>query len=90
MCGKCVRAVETPRGDAGDDRPMPGNDSCPRFPLRRAFVVQFTSSSGAKADRYAGRVEHVVSGRGGRFRSRDELLRLMATLLQRDSDEETQ
>lgn len=61
-------------------------DDLPRFPSGRAFVVQFASGSDIDADRYVGRVEHVVSGRGERFASRDELLRFMARILRDGPD----
>lgn len=61
-------------------------DDAPRFPSGGAFVVQFATGADIEADRYVGRVEHVVSGRGERFATRDELLRFMARIL-RDGPE---
>ncbi len=93
MCGKCVRFVGT-RGPGRRDartvrqpNPAPASQG-PRFPSRRAFVVQFANGGDPEAGRYVGRVEHVVSGRGRRFRSRAELLRFMATMLRDLSNNE--
>jgi hypothetical protein len=40
---------------------------------RLAFVVQFRTGSGGITTSYAGRVEHMTSGRAGHFRSQTEL-----------------
>jgi hypothetical protein len=53
--------------DAGHDRGS-GPDRQVSLPAERSFVVQFRAGSGADRDgSWAGRVEHVVSGRAARF-----------------------
>jgi hypothetical protein len=47
------------------------------LPAWKAFVVQFSRESGAEADVFAGRVEHLSSGRRVRFVSRQELLTIL-------------
>jgi len=46
-----------------------------------AFVVHLTCATGEPADQAHGRVEHVTTGRAGRFDSADELLRFMRQTL---------
>ena len=46
-----------------------------------AFVIQFETGTDFERDRVSGRIEHVLSGRTARFRSRDELLSAFALLL---------
>jgi len=48
------------------------------LPAELAFVVRFGTGNGE-----AGRVEHVVSGRGARFVNRDELLAFINETLAR-------
>lgn len=55
------------------DRPDPSV-----LPAELAFVVRFGSGS-----RDAGRVEHVVSGRGARFGNREQLLAFINETLAR-------
>ena len=47
----------------------------------RAFVVQFRAETEVKRGRYAGRVEHVVSGRATHFASLEELLAFIGQVL---------
>jgi hypothetical protein len=47
----------------------------------RAFVVQFREEPEAVRERFAGRVEHMVSGRAVRFHSPEELLAFFAQVL---------
>jgi hypothetical protein len=49
------------------------DESAPLSP-HRAFVIQFRSGTTAESGKFAGRVEHVVSGRATRFCSLAELL----------------
>jgi hypothetical protein len=44
------------------------------LPARRAFVVQFSAQRQVELGRFAGRVEHVVSGPARRFQTLEELL----------------
>jgi hypothetical protein len=56
------------------------SQSQPSLPTNRAFVVQFrTQPTGASA--YAGRVEHLESGRVARFQPMEELLVFMIQVL---------
>lgn len=47
----------------------------------RAFVVQFQAETKAARQRYAGRVEHVVSGQATHFTSLKELLAFIGQVL---------
>jgi len=60
------------------NRPPP--DASAILPADRAFVLQFETCCGCEGD-VRGRVEHVVSGRALRFRSRDELESFLAAVL---------
>jgi len=48
----------------------------------RAFVVQFREATEAAREHFAGRVEHMVSGRAARFYSPEELLAFFAQVLE--------
>ena len=62
--------------------------SAGRSPLspHRAFVVQFRAETAVEQGRFAGRVEHVVSGQAGQFASLEELLAFIARVLARLPD----
>ena len=45
--------------------------------MRRAFVIQLRQKASPDVVEFAGRVEHVDSGRAGHFGSVDELVRFM-------------
>lgn len=47
----------------------------------RAFVVQFRAETNVARGRYAGRVEHVVSGQAIHFASLEELLAFIGRVL---------
>ena len=47
----------------------------------RAFVVQFRAETKVARGRYAGRVEHVVSGQATHFASLEELLAFIGQVL---------
>ena len=51
------------------------------LPYDRAFVVQFTVETDNGLKRATGRVEHLETGRRATFRSVDELLESIVTLL---------
>jgi hypothetical protein len=53
----------------------------PELPAWKAFVVQFSRESGAHGEGFAGRVEHLSSGRRVRFASAQELLTSLEKLL---------
>ncbi len=46
----------------------------PELPAWKAFVVQFSRESATDAGIFAGRIEHLSSGRRARFNSPEELL----------------
>jgi hypothetical protein len=50
-------------------------------PFARVFVVHFAESCGAKNERFAGRVEHLRSGRRSSFSSRKGLIDFVASVL---------
>ena len=47
----------------------------------RAFVVQFRAETEVEQGRFAGRVEHVVSGQTTQFQSLEELVVFMGRVL---------
>ena len=51
------------------------------LPATLAFVVQFRSDAGHRADRWGGRVEHVHSGATTRFESQRELFGFIQEVL---------
>lgn len=53
----------------------------PALPTNRAFVVQFRAQPAGHPLRYAGRVEHLVSGQAAHFQSWDELQRFIEQVL---------
>jgi hypothetical protein len=44
------------------------------LPAQRAFVVQFSTQTNVELGRFAGRVEHVVSGHARRFQTMEDLV----------------
>jgi len=48
----------------------------------RAFVVQFSADTLASANCFAGRVEHIESGRCRRFATLDELVAFVTSCLE--------
>jgi hypothetical protein len=77
-CQSVSEVRHTPQGG-----PSETPEKSPLSP-RRAFVVQFrTETAGAQA-RFAGRVEHMISGHATRFHSPEELwaffTRVLATI----------
>ena len=64
------------------------SERSPLLPAHRAFVVQFRVDADVKAGRYAGRVEHVVSGQTAHFYSLEDLLGFIARVLDQVDTEE--
>jgi len=64
--GKCPT-----RADRASSQPIP------ELPAWKAFVVQFTREVGPRSEIFAGRVEHLSSGRRARFGSAEELLAIL-------------
>ncbi len=56
------------------------NKPLPELPAWKAFVVQFTRDAG-RMGVFAGRVEHLSSGRRARFNSPEELVTILGNLL---------
>jgi hypothetical protein len=57
------------------------------LPPERAFVLQFRQDAGAAAEAFAGRIEHVTSGRHARFQSIDQAVAFIASVLRRQVGE---
>jgi hypothetical protein len=76
-----VLTVTDPKatGGGGDERRQ--GKPLPELPAWKAFVVQFSRDANARAGIFSGRVEHLSSGRRARFSSTDELLAVLAKLL---------
>jgi len=53
----------------------------PELPAWKAFVVQFTRDTAPKRGTFAGRAEHLSSGRRARFKSPEELVAILGKLL---------
>jgi hypothetical protein len=53
----------------------------PLLPSERAFVLQLYADATVEADRFMGRVEHVVSGQATHFHTVAELLAFIARVL---------
>jgi hypothetical protein len=51
------------------------------LPAQRAFVVQFSAQTNVELGRFAGRVEHVVSGHARRFQTLEELVGSLVQML---------
>jgi hypothetical protein len=51
------------------------------LPVRRAFVVQLSAETEGEKGQWAGRVEHIVSGKATHFFSVEELLAFMMRVL---------
>jgi hypothetical protein len=61
--------------DAGSSVPAPS------LPAARAFVLQFNTDTLVSANRFAGRVEHIESGRCRRFATLEELMAFVSSYL---------
>jgi hypothetical protein len=68
---------------ADRERPAAASEKgdAPSLPVYKAFVVQFTRETRSRAGIFAGRVEHMSSGRRARFASKQELLAALETML---------
>jgi hypothetical protein len=73
-----VRRSTIIRG-GGDENPK--RKGIPEFPAWKAFVVQFSREASAQTGNFSGRVEHLSSGRRGRFSSTQELVDILEKLL---------
>ena len=59
-----------------------GESGAAPLPVSRAFVVQFSADALPSANRFAGRVEHIESGRSRRFAALDELVAFVTSCLE--------
>jgi hypothetical protein len=60
---------------------IPTVEAARPLPAHRAFVVQFSAQTQVEQGRFAGRVEHVVSGHARRFQTLDELVGCLVQML---------
>jgi hypothetical protein len=67
--------------DAMDTTRQTLAQQAPALPTNRAFVVQFSRQVGESSDHWAGRIEHIVSGRATHFTSWAELQTFMKQIL---------
>jgi hypothetical protein len=56
------------------------------LPVWKAFVVQFSRETQAKAGPFAGRVEHMSSGRRARFGSAAQLVAVLRRMIDQLGD----
>ena len=54
--------------------PRSADSRAPELPVWKAFVVQFSHEARRQAGIFAGRIEHISSGRRARFGSPEELI----------------
>jgi hypothetical protein len=74
--------MQTRRSRGGGRRAGAEVHAVPTLPPWKAFVVQLTGDTTSHAGIFAGRVEHMSSGRRQRFNSREELLATLLRLLE--------
>jgi hypothetical protein len=60
---------------------IPTAEAARPLPVQRAFVVQFSAQTHVAQGRFAGRIEHVVSGHARRFQTLDELVGCLVQML---------
>jgi hypothetical protein len=60
---------------------IPSAETARTLPVQRAFVIQFGAQTGVEMSRFAGRVEHVVSGHARRFQTLEELIGCLVQML---------
>jgi len=58
-----------------------GSGEVPGLPVWKAFVVQFSRETGKRSGTFAGRIEHLSSGRRARFGSTEELVAALGEML---------
>ena len=85
VCAWDTVSAVTTRKRATKTCPAPPEQSLsaplPALPAWKAFVVQFTRETGVQPAVFAGRVEHLSSGRRVHFSSAEELTAILAKLL---------
>lgn len=70
-----------PGPERAEDGGRRGADDRPTLPYAKAFVVQFGVETDARLEHVAGRIEHLQTGRRARFRSIEDLLVCLGTML---------
>lgn len=61
--------------------PQPGETALAPLPAHYAFVVQLGRDSDPALGRFVGQIEHLASGRQGRFSSQQEMLAFLERTL---------
>ena len=56
------------------------------LPSRRAFLIRYTDQADPGRGCVSGRVEHVDSGKSGRFASQQELNEIISRILREDAE----
>jgi len=74
-------AVKSKRARKHRPTAKPASEEVQTLPAWKAFVVQFSRETSLQSSTFSGRVEHISSGRRGRFTSARELLAVLETLL---------
>jgi hypothetical protein len=59
----------------------PSAETARRLPARHGFVVQFSAQTNVELGRFAGCVEHVVSGHAKHFQTLEELVGNLVQML---------
>ena len=75
---KARASSHAPKSPAAASR---ASADAPALPPWKAFVVQFTQETSAGSGVFAGRVEHLNSGRRARFKSAADLIATLERLL---------
>jgi hypothetical protein len=60
---------------------IPPGEAARPLPVHRAFVVQFGAQTNGETGRFAGRIEHVVSGHARHFQTLEELVGCLVQML---------
>ena len=68
--------------------PPSENGIVPALPVWKAFVVQFSRETRARSGPFAGRVEHMSSGRRARFASAQQLVAALRKLIGQLGDDD--
>jgi hypothetical protein len=76
-----IPVVTHPKGTGEEEEERRRRKPIPELPAWKAFVVQFSREACTQAGVFSGRVEHLSSGRRARFSSKEELLAILAKLL---------
>ena len=84
-----VRRMKSKRGTTARRPVSSTSEEVPALPVWKAFVVQFSRETRARTGTFAGRVEHMSSGRRARFDSTEELLATLRRMLDQLGEKET-